>query len=124
MFPRSEFSGLADYERIINQILKFDIPFSILKFNLTDHGIDVKLEIPKDKYDIIKNEFKKESVKILQKTIKIDENTCIDCGQCISLCNTGALYFDEDLKRQFCEEKCVGCFVCVDACCRRSITKE
>ena len=120
-FPRDEFAEISSYERIINRILKLDIPFSILKFNLTENGIDLKLDVPNEKFELVREEFKKESVKIKNETIEIDESLCIDCGQCIALCNTNALYFDKDFKRQFNENNCVGFKLCIDACPRGAI---
>ena len=101
--------------------MKYDVPFSILKFTLTERGIDVKLDVPDEKYDIIQSEFKKESIRIKNHVVEIEENLCIDCGECIALCNTGALYFDGNFKRGYEETKCVGCQLCIDACPRQAI---
>ena len=122
LFPRTSFQGIEDYSRIINRILALNITFSILKFSLTDRGIDVKLDVPDEKFDLVQGEFKKESIKIKNHIIEIDEELCIDCGACINLCNTDALYFNEELARKFDENKCVGCKLCVDACVRAAIT--
>lgn len=122
-FARNEFQEVTDYEKIINQILKLDIPFTILRFNLTAQGIEVKLDVPDEKMDIVTKELKKNAVKI-RRAIDIDEELCVDCGACISLCNTGALYFDEACERKFNENKCVGCLLCVDACPRVAISSN
>ncbi|MHA1728342.1 MAG: ATP-binding protein [Promethearchaeota archaeon] len=121
VFPRSSFQRTQDYERIINRILKLDVPFSILKFALTDRGINVRLDVPDEKFNLVQKEFKKESIKIKNQVIEIDEDKCIHCGVCIALCNTGALYFDEEFHRKFNENDCVGCMLCVDACPRNAI---
>ncbi|MBD3353157.1 MAG: hypothetical protein GF364_16870 [Candidatus Lokiarchaeota archaeon] len=120
-FPRNEFKGLDDYEKIINHILKLDVPFTILKFNLNESGIAVKLDVPTEKVSQVTQTLEKAGIKIKRQVIEIDEELCIDCGQCIALCNTGALCFDEDSKLKFCEDKCVGCHLCVDACPRQAI---
>jgi NAD-dependent dihydropyrimidine dehydrogenase PreA subunit len=122
LFPRISFQGIEDYSRIINRILKLDVQFSILKFSLTERGIDVKLDVPDEKFDLVQKEFKKEAIKIKNHVIEIDEDLCIDCGACINLCNTDALYFNKELARKFEENKCVGCKLCVDACVRAAIT--
>lgn len=51
----------------------------------------------------------------------IDDDKCIECGACISLCPTDALYFDEALRLTFSYEKCIGCLLCLDSCPRRAI---
>ncbi len=121
IFPRSSFQEIENYERIINRILKLEIPFSILKFSLTEHGIEIKLEVPNEKIALIREEFKKESIQIKNQIVEVDDDLCINCGECISLCNTGALYFDEECIRKFDENKCVGCKLCTDACPREAI---
>lgn len=121
-FPRSEFQDVEDYGMIINKILELDVKFTILKFHLAENGIDVKLEVPDDKIASVKLALEKNSIKIKRQIIDIEEDLCIDCGACIGLCNTGALYFDAELKRQFVENKCVGCKLCINACPRHCIT--
>ena len=46
----------------------------------------------------------------------IDDDKCLDCGACISLCPTDALYFDEEDRLKFSYEKCIGCLLCLDSC--------
>lgn len=121
-FPRGEFQDVEDYETIINRILALDVKFTILKFNLSEDGIDVKIEVPDGKLASVKLALEKNSIKIKRQVIDIEEELCVDCGACIALCNTGALFFDEDFKRQFAENKCVGCKLCVDACPRNCIS--
>jgi len=116
VFSRNEFKSLADYERIINQILKLNIPFSILKFNLTESGIEVKIDIPTEKIPEATKALISENIKVKKRVINIDKELCVNCGQCISLCNTGSLSFDKDFSLNFNEEKCVGCLLCIDAC--------
>jgi NAD-dependent dihydropyrimidine dehydrogenase PreA subunit len=120
-FPRSSFEGVNDYERIINTILGLGVQITILKFNLTGYGIDLKLEVPEDKLLDVRKAFEHESIKIKNQFIEVDEDLCIDCGECIALCNTGALFFDKEYSRCFDENKCVGCHLCVDACPREAI---
>lgn len=44
-----------------------------------------------------------------------EHKECVNCGACISVCNYGALYWDED-KVKFDESKCVYCMLCTDTC--------
>jgi ferredoxin len=64
-------------------------------------------------------------VKEAASDIVLDEETCVVCGACVSVCRpkafdleagTGELMFDKD--------KCVYCEACVIACPRRAITLE
>ncbi len=51
----------------------------------------------------------------------IDEDKCINCGACVSLCPTNALYLDKDDRLAFYYEKCIGCLLCLDSCPRLAI---
>ena len=54
---------------------------------------------------------------LLGKKIKFNEKKCINCGNCIGVCFTGALTMDrENWELHFEPEKCVVCELCVPAC--------
>lgn len=49
--------------------------------------------------------------------IKVDHDTCVDCGLCTSVCASGALVLSpDDLSLTFLQEKCVGCNLCISVC--------
>ncbi|MDI6819753.1 MAG: 4Fe-4S binding protein [Candidatus Hodarchaeaceae archaeon] len=52
----------------------------------------------------------------LERTVELDEGSCMDCGACLSLCPTGALHITEDYSVKLNENKCIMCEVCVPAC--------
>jgi len=51
----------------------------------------------------------------------INDDKCINCGACVSLCPTEALYLDKEDRLAFCYEKCIGCLLCLDSCPRFAI---
>ena len=56
-------------------------------------------------------------VELMDNYVKRDENRCIDCGSCVSLCPTFA--FELDLKTYdvvLNTGKCVACGFCISAC--------
>jgi ferredoxin len=57
----------------------------------------------------------------LERTVELDEKTCMHCGACLSLCPTGALSMGEDYSVRLDEGKCIMCEVCVPACPVRAI---
>lgn len=59
----------------------------------------------------------------VRKLIEVDDEKCIDCGACVSLCPVAAITFDEDNSVIFNDKKCLGvtCGLCVDACPVRAI---
>lgn len=53
--------------------------------------------------------------------LSYNNNKCLACGRCITLCPTDALYMNEDNKISITQGLCVDCLVCTDACPTRSI---
>jgi len=123
--PIGLINDVNDYSRIINEILKHDISFNILKFSTGTTGINLLLDIPDDKINAITESLKKNDIIINKKgRIILDEDMCIDCGACISLCPTEALRFNDDYKLEYSEENCIGCLICIDSCPRHAIEEN
>jgi len=55
-------------------------------------------------------------VRKLLKLITWDEERCIHCGACISVCPTRVFTFNPSWNINLEEEKCVRCEICVKAC--------
>ncbi|MEM3402149.1 MAG: 4Fe-4S binding protein [Candidatus Hadarchaeales archaeon] len=62
--------------------------------------------------------FRQKGVEILEikEAIRLDRESCVDCGACLSLCPTRALYMDDEKSVCLDEEKCIYCKLCVPAC--------
>lgn len=57
------------------------------------------------------------SIQPLTKDVRRDDERCTQCGFCVTICPTGALYLDpETLITNFDAEKCIACELCVPAC--------
>ena len=112
---------INNYSKIINEILRYDITFNILKFSTGSNGVNLLLDVPEDKIKTITESLKKNNVIVNKKGRVIVLDNCIDCGACISLCPTEALYFSDDYKLEFSYEKCIGCLLCLDSCPRYAI---
>lgn len=54
----------------------------------------------------------------IEQDITRDENKCVHCGICTSVCATEALYIDRKkrMRVEFDYEKCVACELCVRVC--------
>ena len=122
MLPLAIIRDIDDYSRIINEILKYNITFNILKFTTGSSGVNLLLDVPEDKIKMITDALTQNKVVVNKKgRVIVDDDKCIDCGACLSLCPTDALYFDESLRLKFSYEKCIGCLICLDSCPRRAI---
>jgi ferredoxin len=56
-------------------------------------------------------------IKPLAQDVSWDEDKCIECTACISICPTGALEVArEKMRVSFDHEKCIACELCIPAC--------
>lgn len=123
--PYGLIKEINDYYKIINDILKHDISFNILKFSLISSGVTLLLDVPDDKIETITESLKENNVIINKKgRIKVDFDKCIDCGACVSLCPIDALYMNGEDRLEYSEEKCISCLLCLDSCPRYAIEED
>jgi len=114
--------NIGDYSKIVNEILQFDITFNILKFSTVSTGVNILLDVPEDKVKKITESLRKNNVIVNKKgRIIINDDKCIDCGACISLCPTEALFSNLYARLEFSYNKCIGCLLCLDSCPRHAI---
>ena len=103
-------------------ILKLKVPINILNATITPQGGTILIEAPSQEINRIIKAFQEEGVIVtVQTRVHVNEEECIDCGACYSLCPTDAIVFKEDASITFEGEKCVSCGLCVDACPTRAI---
>ena len=120
--PFGVIKDISDYSRFINEILKFDITLNILKFSTGSNGINLLIDIPEDKIKIITESLKENNIIVNKKgRVIVEDDKCIDCGACVSLCPTDALHLDVEERLEFSYEKCIGCLLCLDSCPRFAI---
>ncbi|NHJ26216.1 MAG: 4Fe-4S dicluster domain-containing protein [Candidatus Lokiarchaeota archaeon] len=120
--PYGVIRNINDYSKIINEILRYDITFNILKFSTGTSGVNILLDVPENKIKEITETLKQNEVIVNKKgRIIIDDELCVDCGGCISLCPTDALHFNDQYQLEFDYEKCIGCLLCLDSCPRYAI---
>jgi NAD-dependent dihydropyrimidine dehydrogenase PreA subunit len=56
------------------------------------------------------------TVKALEQSVIRDENECVDCGACISVCPQDVFSFDTEWRLAMEADRCVLCGKCVEAC--------
>lgn len=61
-------------------------------------------------------------VRLLDHGVNHNENECVDCGACISVCPREVFSFDPDWKLRLDEGRCILCGKCVEACPHRALS--
>ena len=105
-------------------ILEQGTPVNILSAHMNQQGGEILVDIEAANAERVIKAFRSRGVTVdVRKLVEKDDNKCIDCGVCISLCPMDALAFAEDYTVVLDEEKCNGitCGLCVDACTQRAI---
>ena len=100
-------------------ILDLKVPINIITAHVDSKGGEVLAEVPDDALQKVVEAFRKHGATVsIPKLIEIDNDECISCGACLTLCPVEAITLDEDATVVFNQEKCLGstCSACVDAC--------
>jgi ferredoxin len=103
-------------------IKEYDVQVNILNADIT-HGKEGNLliEMSGDTGQVdealVYLENKHVEISPAVKTILFDEEHCIHCGACSSVCFPGALSMDSVTRKlRFSPEQCVACELCIKAC--------
>ncbi|MDI6640168.1 MAG: 4Fe-4S binding protein [Methanocellales archaeon] len=98
------------------------------KLNIDRASIDavsgeVVIDVPDEKCDKVIKLFRSRGVvvSVLEHQIVLDEDECVQCGACISVCHTKALSFKEDWSITLDERRCNQCGACITACPHRAL---
>ncbi len=121
-----KFSEKIVEEPITSQvILELKVPINIIMAHVNSKGGEILADVPESALENVVKAFRKEGATVsLPKLIEVDEEKCVSCGSCVTLCPVEAITQAEDCSIVFNKEKCVGstCSTCVDACPTRAIS--
>ncbi len=56
--------------------------------------------------------------------IKVNQEECIGCGVCCTICPADALELNENDVAEYDPEKCIECYDCIEVCVQEAISKE
>jgi len=105
-------------------IIEHKTPVNILSARITPLGGEMLAELDGRVADAIIAAFREKGVTVdVSSLIERDEELCIDCGACVSICPAEAFYPSPDHSIGLDPEKCSGvtCGLCLDACPRRAL---
>lgn len=124
IFPKNK----IDKPIVYRLIKDFDLSFNIMKASITpDQEGHMVMELSGENANIEKGikHLKDEGVKVepLSKDIRVNWDECIQCGACVSICPTYALYIKDrkTMEVAFDADKCIACELCIKPCPPRAI---
>lgn len=98
-------------------ILSEEVEMNILSAQIDERGGEILIEFEPEFTSKIVEAFRKKGVEVrVDRFIDIDNEKCIHCGACFSLCPVDAIKIEEDYSIIFEEKLCVRCGACLDAC--------
>lgn len=98
-------------------ILSEGVEMNILSAQVDERGGEILIEFSDKDTSKIVEAFRKRGVEVrVDKFIEVDEEKCVHCGACYSLCPVDAIKIEEDFSVVFDEGQCVRCEACLDAC--------
>jgi len=114
---------------IVYKLIKdCNLTFNILRANITpDQEGHMVLELVGENSEIEKGmKYLKEegiSTQPLSKDIKVNWDKCTQCGVCVAICPTDALYIKDrkTMEVAFDSDKCIACELCIRPCPPRAI---
>jgi len=115
-------SQLVDKPLIYRLSKDFKLEFNILKalVNPKEEGLMVlELKGQKAEYERALKYLQKEKVKVqtLSRDVSRNEEKCVHCGACVTICPAQAFSFDRQSRKVlFDQDKCIACGICIKNC--------
>ncbi len=103
---------------ISESIIETGILLNIMVANIDSTYGELIADVKDSRFDKIKNalEARGALVAILDQPIHRDEEECVECGACISVCPMNVYSFDENWSLCVDEKKCIQCGMCIKMC--------
>lgn len=114
--------GIVRQPLIASVILETSTLVNIERASIDAVSGEIVLEVPADKCKVVKEAFESRGVNVVLLEIPLikDEDECIHCGACVSVCPTGTFRFDD--WRVVAEPgKCIQCGACITGCPQRAL---
>jgi len=119
-----KFSPSIVNRTIISDLIKnYDVTFNILRADITPKGGKMLIEISGKQSQKAIEFLETEGIHLspIKKVVKKDDEKCIDCGACISLCPVKAISAADDWTVEVDDQLCIGCGFCPSSCPTRAI---
>ncbi len=121
------FSRRKGYEPIIARAVKeTGVLIRVDRAHIDSSGGEVLIDVPEESCRLVSEKMGSlgAAVKILEHPVVRDENECVDCGACVSVCPREVFTFDGEWRLVMEVEKCVLCGKCIDACPHDALSQQ
>jgi len=114
-------------EPVIARVVKeTGVLINVEKANIDSMAGEVLIDVPDSSADQVRQHLEElgVSVHVMETGIARNEEECIDCGACISICPQEVFSFDEEWQLQVRSERCVLCGKCIQACPHGALSQQ
>ncbi len=121
------FSRKTGKKPIIAQVVKdTGILINVERAMIDSSEGEAMIDIPDESCSLVKRKLNElgASVRVLEDVIDLDEDRCIDCGACVSICPQEVFSLSSDWKLVVQGEKCVLCGRCIEICPQRALSHK
>lgn len=114
--------GIVREPLIASVILETSALLNIERASIDAVSGEIVLEVSTEKCPEVVEAFQRRGVDVVLLEIPVirDEEECVHCGACVSVCPTGTFRFD-DWRVVADSRKCIQCGACVAACPHRAL---
>jgi len=121
--------GKADpgREPVIAQVVKeTGVLINVEKANIDSMAGEMLIDVPDKDADLVRRRLEEAgvTVRVMENAVVRDEEECVDCGACISVCPQEVFSFDEEWRIRVSSERCVLCGKCIQACPHGALSQQ
>ena len=104
--------------------LKTGTLINILRASVGARRGEILIEVDDKKAKEVEDILKKQGVEVFEllEAVQKDEEKCVHCGACVSICPTEAITFNGEKRVILDAERCVHCGACVKVCPTRALS--